>query len=204
MKIITTSHQKGGVGKTSLTVNLALCYAQSLNVAVIDTDLQGSLSGISGMLSGIDVIPFSQYSKNIKALKKLDYDIIIIDTPPYLTDILTKLFEVSDYVLVPSKVSYVDIMAVRATIDMINDVRCSHTQLKAGLVLNMVKSSSSINAEVKELIESLDIELLTASVGDRVSFTRSLIIDGIFNTDDEKAKDEIMELAREILIAMNQ
>lgn len=204
MKIITTSHQKGGVGKTSLTVNLALCYAQSLNVAVIDTDLQGSLSGISGMLSGIDVIPFSQYSKNIKALKKLDYDIIIIDTPPYLTDILTKLFEVSDYVLVPSKVSYVDIMAVRATIDMINDVRCSHTQLKAGLVLNMVKSSSSINAEVKELIESLDIELLTTSVGDRVSFTRSLIIDGIFNTDDEKAKDEIMELAREILIAINQ
>jgi chromosome partitioning protein len=204
MKIITTSHQKGGVGKTSLTVNLALCYAQSLNVAVIDTDLQGSLSGISGMLSGIDVIPFSQYSKNIKALKKLDYDIIIIDTPPYLTDILTKLFEVSDYVLVPSKVSYVDIMAVRATIDMINDVRRSHTQLKAGLVLNMVKSSSSINAEIKELIKSLDIALLTASVGDRVSFTRSLIIDGIFNTDDEKAKDEIMELAREVLIAMNQ
>lgn len=204
MKIITTSHQKGGVGKTSLTVNLALCYAQSLNVAVIDTDLQGSLSGISGMLSGIDVIPFAQYSKNIKGLRQLDYDIIIIDTPPYLTDILTKLFEVSDYVLVPSKVSYVDIMAVRATIDMINDVRRNHPQLKAGLVLNMVKSSSSINDEIKELIESLDIALLDSSVGDRVSFTRSLIIDGIFNTDDEKAKDEIMQLAREVLIAMNQ
>lgn len=204
MKIITTSHQKGGVGKTSLTVNLALCYAQSLKVAVIDTDLQGSLSGISGMLSGIDVLPFAQYSKNIKGLRQLDYDIIIIDTPPYLTDMLTKLFEISDYVLVPSKVSYVDIMAVRATIDMINDVRRTHPQLKAGLVLNMVKSSSSINDEIKELIESLDIALLDTSVGDRVSFTRSLIVDGIFNTDDEKAKDEIMQLAREVLIAMNQ
>jgi chromosome partitioning protein len=47
MKIIAVSHQKGGVGKTSLTVNLALCYSYDLKVAVIDTDLQGSLQGIA-------------------------------------------------------------------------------------------------------------------------------------------------------------
>jgi chromosome partitioning protein len=204
MKIITTSHQKGGVGKTSLTVNLALCYAQNLKVAVIDTDLQGSLSGISAMLSTIDIIPFDKYATNIKGLKNLDYDIIIIDTPPYLTDILTKLFEISDYVLVPSKVSYVDIMAVRATIEMINEVKHKHPELKAGLVLNMVKSNTSINDEIRELIKNLDIPLLESSVGDRVSFTRSLIIDGIFNTDDDKAKDEIVQLAREVLLAITQ
>jgi chromosome partitioning protein len=204
MKIITTSHQKGGVGKTSLTVNLALCYAQSLKVAVIDTDLQGSLSGISTMLSNIDIIPFAKYASNIKGLRSLDYDIIIIDTPPYLTDILTKLFEISDFVLVPSKVSYVDVMAVRATIEMINEVKHKNPELKAGLVLNMVKSNTSINDEIKELIKGLDIPLLESSVGDRVSFTRSLITDGIFNTDDEKAKDEIVQLAREILLAINQ
>ena len=61
MKIIAVSHQKGGVGKTSLTVNLALCYAYDLKVGVIDTDLQGSLQGISKLIKGVDVLPFEQY-----------------------------------------------------------------------------------------------------------------------------------------------
>lgn len=202
MKIIAISHQKGGVGKTSLTVNLALCYAQDLNVAVIDTDLQGSLQGISKLIQGIDVIPFEDYQKNIKQLKNLDYDLLLIDTPPYLTDRLTDIFLISDYVLVPSKVSYVDIMAVRATIAMINDTKKQNPNIKAGLVLNMVKTGSTINEEIGELVKDLNIKQLKTTIGDRVSFTRSLIVNGIFETEDEKAKDEITNLAREILLEM--
>lgn len=202
MKIIAISHQKGGVGKTSLTVNLALCYAQDLNVAVIDTDLQGSLQGISKLIQGIDVIPFEDYQKNIKQLKNLDYDLLLIDTPPYLTDRLTDIFLISDYVLVPSKVSYVDIMAVRATIAMINDTKKLNPNIKAGLVLNMVKTGSTINEEIGELVKDLNIKQLKTTIGDRVSFTRSLIVNGIFETEDEKAKDEITNLAREILLEM--
>lgn len=202
MKVIAVSHQKGGVGKTSLTVNLALCYAQDLKVAVIDTDLQGSLQGISKMIQGVDVLQFEDYQKNINKLKSLDYDLLLIDTPPYLTDNLTTIFSISDYVLVPSKVSYVDIMAVRATITMIKETRKKSPGLKAGLVLNMVKSGSTINEEIGELIKELDIELLKTTIGDRVSFTRSLILNGIFETEDEKAKEEIINLAREVLLAM--
>lgn len=202
MKIIAVSHQKGGVGKTSLTVNLALCYAYDLKVAVIDTDLQGSLQGISKLLKGIEVLPFEQYQSNIKKLKNLDYDLLLIDTPPYLTDRLIDIFTISDYVLVPSKVSYVDIMAVRATIAMINDAKKQNPKIKAGLVLNMAKTGTTINQEIKELVEQLDIKQLATTVGDRVSFTRSLIVNGIFETEDEKAKEEITNLAREILLEM--
>lgn len=204
MKIIAVSHQKGGVGKTSLTVNLALCYAYDLKVAVIDTDLQGSLQGISKLLKGIDILPFEQYQSNIKKLKNLDYDLLLIDTPPYLTDRLIDIFTISDYVLVPSKVSYVDIMAVRATIAMIKDARKKNPNIKAGLVLNMTKAGTTINQEIKELVEDLDIEQLATTVGDRVSFTRSLIVNGIFETEDEKAKEEITNLAYEILIKMQE
>ena len=168
----------------------------------IDTDLQGSLQGISKLLKGIEVLPFEQYQSNIKKLKNLDYDLLLIDTPPYLTDRLIDIFTISDYVLVPSKVSYVDIMAVRATIAMINDAKKQNPKIKAGLVLNMAKTGTTINQEIKELVEQLDIKQLATTVGDRVSFTRSLIVNGIFETEDEKAKEEITNLAREILLEM--
>lgn len=203
MKIIAVSHQKGGVGKTSLTVNLALCYAYDLKVAVIDTDLQGSLQGIAPMITGVDVLQFEDYQNDINKLKNLDYDILLIDTPPYLTDNLTAIFSISDYVLVPSKVSYVDIMAVRATIAMIQKTKKKNPNIRAGLVLNMVKTGSTINDEIKELIKDLDIHLLDSTIGDRVSFTRSLILNGIYETDDLKAQEEITNLAREVLIALN-
>jgi len=202
MKIITVSHQKGGVGKTSLTVNLALCYSYELKVAVLDIDPQGSLNSIAQLLQGIDVLDYNDYKGNLSKLTSLEYDLILIDTPPYLTNILNDLFTISDFVLVPSKVSYVDIMAVRATIAMIEDVIKKNPQIKAGLVLDMVKSNTTINEEITELVKGLDIKLLQTTIGDRVSFTRSLIINGVFETEDEKAKDEITSLAREILLEL--
>lgn len=39
MKIITVAHQKGGVGKTTLVLNLAACFARGLSVGVLDTDV---------------------------------------------------------------------------------------------------------------------------------------------------------------------
>uniref|UniRef100_UPI00374D87BB nucleotide-binding protein n=1 Tax=Mucilaginibacter sp. TaxID=1882438 RepID=UPI00374D87BB len=55
-KIITVAHQKGGVGKSTLAMNLAVCFQDQLNVALVDTDLQGSLYQIKDELPGIAVL----------------------------------------------------------------------------------------------------------------------------------------------------
>lgn len=79
MKIITVAHQKGGVGKTTLALNLAACFAQGLNVGVLDTDLQGSLSSIQSELDNITFVPFDG---QITHLTEQPFDVLIIDTPP--------------------------------------------------------------------------------------------------------------------------
>lgn len=196
MKIITVAHQKGGVGKTTLALNLAACFKDGLNVGLLDTDLQGSLIGLSDMLEGIELVPYDHQPQQLRSVAK---DLLIIDTPPYLTSQLPALFEVSDFVLVPSKVGFLDVMAIRATLQLIREAQQRQPNLKSGIVLNMVKPRTTVNEEIREIIRSYEVPLLQTSVSDRVSYTRSPILSGVFAGDDERAKDEITALADEIL-----
>ena len=199
MKIITVAHQKGGVGKTTLALNLAACFAQGLRVGILDTDLQGSLSGIQNELDHITFVPFNGH---LNGLTDQPFDILIIDTPPYLTNQLPDLFAVSDFVLVPSKVGFFDVMAIKATIEFLKQAQQKRPQLKYGVVLNMVKHRNGLNKSVQEILNNYEAILLTTTIADRVSYTRSAITSGVFTSDDEKAKEEVTGLADEILIAL--
>jgi len=199
MKIITVAHQKGGVGKTTLALNLAACFAQGLKVGVLDTDIQGSLSSIKDDLDNITFVPFDG---QLNRLLDQPFDILVVDTPPYLTNQLPDLFAVSDFVLVPSKVGFFDVMAIKATIEFLKQAKQQRPQLKYGVVLNMVKPRTALNKSVQEILNDYGATLLKTTVADRVSYTRSAITSGIFASDDEKAKAEITELADEILTAL--
>lgn len=195
MKIITVSHQKGGVGKTTLALNLAACFKKGgLKVGVMDTDLQGSLAAVSTDLEGIDFIPIER----IADLKELEYDIIVIDTPPYLMDSMADLFALSDYVLVPTKIGFFDVLAIRATMEIIRQVKVSYPTLKYGVVLNMLKNRTSITEEIKSTLIDYGAPVLKTMVFDRVAYTRSSITSGVFSTDDYKAQEEMFSLADEI------
>lgn len=199
MKIITVAHQKGGVGKTTLALNLAACFAQSLRVGVLDTDVQGSLSGIKDDLDNITFVPFDG---RLERLPEQQFDILIIDTPPYLTNQLPDIFAVSDFVLVPSKVGFFDVMAIKATIEFLKQAEQKRPQLKYGIVLNMVKPRTGLNKSVQDILNSYGASLLITTIADRVSYTRSAITSGVFASDDDKAKDEITGLADEILTSL--
>lgn len=199
MKIITVAHQKGGVGKTTLALNLSACFAQGLKVGVLDVDLQGSLTGVKDDLENITFVP---YNGKLETLKKLDFDIFIIDTPPYLTDKLSDLFSISDFVLIPTKVSFADVMAVRATIDLLKQAEKKRPQLVYGVVLNMVKPRTALNEEIREVLAQYEVPILQSNISERVSYIRSFVTSGIFNTEDEKAKEEIAQLADEILVKL--
>lgn len=195
MKIITVSHQKGGVGKTTLALNLAACFKKGgLSVGVMDTDLQGSLAAISTDLEGIDFIPIEK----IANLKDLKYEIIVIDTPPYLMDSMADLFAISDYVLVPTKIGFFDVLAIRATMEIIRQVKVNYPNLKYGVVLNMLKNRTSITEEIKSTLVDYGAPVLKTMIFDRVAYTRSSITSGVFSTDDSKAQEEMYGLADEI------
>ena len=168
-------------------------------MGVLDTDVQGSLSGIKDELEGITFVPFDG---KLDQLARQPFDILVVDTPPYLTNQLPGLFAVSDFVLVPSKVGFFDVMAIKATIEFLKQAEQKRPQLKYGVVLNMVKPRTGLNKSVQEILSSYGAVLLATTIADRVSYTRSALTSGAFGSDDEKAKEEITSLADEILTAL--
>jgi chromosome partitioning protein len=194
-RIITVAHQKGGVGKSTMALNLALCFQDQLKVALVDSDLQGSIFHIKDEFPGLAILS----SEKISDIPNLNYDLIIVDTPPYLSNRLTELFQFSDYVLVPTKAGFFDVMAIRSTLALIKFSQAKNTHLKAGIVLNMIKPRTTITKDITDLLQSLGIPLLKTMVYDRVSITRSPMTSGILKTTDVKAIEEITSLAEEIV-----
>ena len=194
--IITISHQKGGVGKSLIALNLAYIFSNGLNVGLLDKDYQGSLSQIIKQSENLKLIP---ENTALGDQKSLEHDVIIVDTPPYLSNKLPEIFAVSDFVLVPTKAGIFDIMAIRATIGLIKEAQKVNNKLQAGIVFNMVKSNSAITTEIRQLLIEYDIPVMESVITDKVSYTRTIITGGILSSKDEKAKKEMLSLVDELL-----
>ncbi|OCX54362.1 ATPase [Mucilaginibacter sp. PPCGB 2223] len=194
-KIITIAHQKGGVGKSTLAINLALCFQDQLSIALVDTDLQGSLYHIKEDFPELSIIG----PDKLTAIQQLDHDLVIVDTPPYLSNKLPELFLHSDFILVPTKAGFFDVMAIRSTLALIKEAQTQAPHLKAGIVLNMIKPRSGLTKDIAALLESMEVPLLKTRVHDRVSIARSAMTTGILNGGDPKAAAEIMALAEEVV-----
>jgi len=194
-KIITIAHQKGGVGKSTLPINLALAFRDQLNVALVDTDLQGSLYHIRDEFPDLPVIGLDKLTD----IQQLDFDLVVVDTPPYLSSRLPELFLYSDFILVPTKAGFFDVMAIRSTLALIKEAQHKAPRIKSGIVLNMIKPRSGITQEVSGLLGNLDTPVLQTKIHDRVSIARSSMTGGVLNGPDARAKTEIMSLTEEIV-----
>jgi chromosome partitioning protein len=124
MLVIAVASQKGGCGKTTLSGHLAVEAekAGAGPVAVIDTDPQGSLSGWWN--ARVEKSPaFAKASafgleSALEHLKQQGIRLVVIDTPPAITDAISHVIANADLVIVPTRPSPHDLRAVGATIDL--------------------------------------------------------------------------------------
>src|SRR5689334_8038497 len=192
-KVITLAHQKGGVGKSTLAVNLAHAFKDNAATAIVDMDAQGSIAQTANKIDGITLIPFSSIGNK-------QYNAVFIDTPPYLSDKLSQVFALSDLILMPTKAGIYDVLACKKTVELVKDAMKKKPTLKAAIILNMVNSTTTLTSEAKEQLESLGLPVLKAHITERMNFVRSIALpDGIYSTSDTKAIKEINVLTKEIL-----
>ena len=205
-KVITISQQKGGTGKTTLAVHLALAFIKyhNLKVAIIDTDPQGSL-GKWFMIrtekkNFDDNLTFktaslwgAQYES--KTLKK-DHDIVIIDTPPKIESDARPAIEAADLVLIPMSASHVDFWATGAIVDI-----AKKANKKILIQINRSNQRSKLITKTNDFIKSLDLLSTNTIIGNRQIYASSM---GEGKTAVEKQKkgnavDEMKKLSEQIL-----
>ena len=208
-KVITICQQKGGTGKTTLAVHLALAFAKlhNLKIAIIDTDPQGSLGKWFVVRSEKKVsnenLTFktaslwgAQYES--KTLKK-DHDIVIIDTPPKIESDARPSIEAADLVLIPMKPSHVDFWATEAIIDI-----AKKAEKKIFIQINRANERSKLVKKTYEYINSINVKSTNTLIGHRQIYASSM---GEGKTAVEKQKksnavEEIKKLSEQILLEL--
>lgn len=190
-KIILITHQKGGVGKSTLTFNLAQNISKNAKVAVLDFDLQGSLSQLSELVTDFDIIPFND---EISKIEKLKYDFIFIDTPPYLSNHLSKLIALANLIIVPTKAGILDLLAIKGTLQLIEQENKKNETL---VVFNMIKANTTLTLDILIGLEEYHLKIANTHISDLVSFTRSVLMKGVKN--DKNAQQQMDNLTKEIL-----
>ncbi|WP_026707441.1 ParA family protein [Flavobacterium frigidarium] len=193
-KIILVTHQKGGVGKSTLTFNLAQNISNGSKVAVLDFDLQGSLSQLKELVSDFEIIP---YVGEIEKISELEYDFIFIDTPPYLSNQLPKLIAIADLIIVPTKAGILDLLAIKNTLEMIETAKRTADTL---IVFNMIKANTTLTLDILIGLEEYKVKIANTHISDLVSFTRSVLLKGV--TNDKNAQRQIDHLTKEILLKL--
>lgn len=193
-KFILSTHQKGGVGKSTITYNLACAINDNAKVAICDLDVQGTLAE----LRTISEMPIYAGVSDLEKLKSSDFDFVFVDSPPYLTGTLPELLKFIDVVIVPTKVGVADFMAISKTLEIIKNAGKENKSL---IILNMVKPKTTLTVEMQESLSKLSIPVAETMLSDLVAFTRSFATDGV---DDEKASGQINNLLVEIFTLLNK
>ena len=217
-QIVTVTNQKGGVGKSTIAVNIAMALKElGKKVLLIDVDGQGNSSAtvsrdarinnrpggsecvfyadkpiepISTPL-GIDLLHghtgLENVDREVKAeeaaklkhrLAALDYDFIIIDTPPSLGVRQLSALMWADNAVIPTKASSLDVQGTASTIRVIRSLESKMgLQTKWKIIVNMfVNTSKQQTTMFDSLRQNFPNNFVPIPLGQRVGVSDSLAI----------------------------
>jgi chromosome partitioning protein len=204
--IVTIAQQKGGAGKTTLAIHLALAWAAGgKRVSIIDIDPQASLSTWFKLrqerrgsgATPIEAMALSGWRVGNEVERQAGaHDIVLIDSPPHAETEARIAVRIASLVLVPVQPSPMDIWATKPTLDL---ARAEKTP--ALLVLNRVPPRSNLTAALLDEIAKLDVPLAETQIGNRIALAAA-INEGQGILEYERsgtAAREIKALAEEVM-----
>jgi chromosome partitioning protein len=208
--IIGILNQKGGVGKTTISVNLAASLSRDgSRVLLIDADPQGSSLDWAAARDGdplFSVVGFPRPSihKEIGQLGQ-GYDHVLIDGPPRVTDLARSSIMASDLVLIPVQPSPYDVWAAEEIVKLIDEARIYKENIKSVFVINRKITNTAIGRDVGDALSAYPVPVLIATITQRIIFAEAAVqgksifeIDavGLAAREIDAVKNELLEFIK--------
>lgn len=220
-KIIAVTGMKGGVGKTTVAVNLAATLqARGRRVLLVDADIQQTAS-IWVQIARESEAPVPTLITNSAAnlhqreqLPRLasQFDHVIIDGPPRLADVQQSILMVADLVLYPCGPSGPEVWALRPGLEELGRVqRAQRPDLQAAIVLNRTQQTTqsknareSLEAALRTLQDEIGLRpvpILQSTLGFRVAQSEAMSAGQgvVLYQPGSTAAEEVDALVSEIL-----
>ncbi|MGB5305360.1 MAG: ParA family partition ATPase [Gammaproteobacteria bacterium] len=205
MPIIAVVGNKGGTGKTTLSVNLAAGLAKQASIAVVDADPQGSSlqwREIADVQDSISVFPASEdlQAQAFTIARKFDY--VVVDCPPSVHAPQTiSALEVCDLALIPVQPSPVDLWATVHIERAIVNARSTNPSLRSLLVINQLETRTILSRVVREALSEISLPVAKTALRRRAVY-RNSALEGktVFEMGARgaAAAEELEQLIREV------
>ncbi|MGB5279913.1 MAG: ParA family partition ATPase [Arenicellales bacterium] len=206
MPIIALVGNKGGAGKTTLSVNLAAGLARQTTTAVVDADPQGSAYQWSAFYESENTIPVYQATEDLNDMARQlleEYQYVIFDCPPSVHAPQTKsVLEFGDTAVIPVQPSPVDLWATIHIEEAVASAREVNPALRALLVINQLEIRTTLSRLVREALSEISLPVADTALRRRAIY-RNSALEGksIFDMGrrGEDAAEELKQLIQEII-----
>ena len=206
MPIIALVGNKGGAGKTTLSVNLAAGLARQTTTAVVDADPQGSAYQWSAFYESENTIPVYRATEDLNDMAQQlleEYQYLIFDCPPSVHAPQTKsVLEFGDTAVIPVQPSPVDLWATIHIEEAVTSARQVNPALRALLVINQLEIRTTLSRLVREALSEISLPVADTALRRRAIY-RNSALEGksIFDMGrrGEDAAEELKQLIQEII-----
>jgi chromosome partitioning protein len=208
--IISFLNQKGGVGKTNLSINVAACLTMlGQRVLLIDADKQGTSSYWRSLRDDcpFEVVSMARENMARDAIKMAaNYDFTIIDGPPHAEAISRSCIVASNLVVLPIEPGGPSRWSSNVTIDQVRQAQDLRQDLKCGFVVSRKIGGTVLGREASRMAEDAGIPVFDAGIEQRIAYGEAATMGKtIFEwAPGTPAVREIQSLTHELLDVFNE